>query len=231
MDHLRTDGAQVFSRWHNDGIIGYRKRPRDPAQLTKLMIDIASGNAREDEQPKRDVTERNALRFARVELARVTQMVALGEMAASIAHEINQPLAAIAANGNAGLRWLTRRTPDVAEARAAFQHIVDDSRRASEVISGIRSIFKKDGQGKAPHDINELIREVLALVRGEVENHQVSVQMELCEELPQVATNQVQLRQVFVNLIMNAVDAMSNVVNRPRILRLRSEIHDLKTVC
>ena len=86
---------------------------------------------------------------------------------------------------------------------------------------------KKDGQGKAPHDINELIREVLALVRGEVENHQVSVQMELCEELPQVATNQVQLRQVFVNLIMNAVDAMSNVVNRPRILRLRSEIHDL----
>jgi hypothetical protein len=66
------------------------------------------------------------------------------------------------------LRWLTRRTPDVAEARAAFQHIVDDSRRASEVISGIRSIFKKDGQGKAPHDINELIREVLAVVRGEV---------------------------------------------------------------
>ena len=227
MAHLQTDGAQVFSRWHNDGMAGHRKRPRDPAQLTKLMIDIASGNAREDEQPRRDVTKRNALRFARVELARVTQMMALGEMAASIAHEINQPLAAIAANGNAGLRWLTRRTPDVAEARAAFQHIVDDSRRASEVISGIRSIFKKDGQGKAPHDINELIREVLALVRGEVENHQVSVQMDLCEELPQVATNQVQLRQVFVNLIMNAVDAMSNVVNRPRILRLRSEIHDL----
>lgn len=202
MARLQTDGAQVFSRWHNDGMTGYRKRPRDPAQLTKLMIDIASGNAREDEQPRRDVTKRNALRFARVELARVTQMMALGEMAASIAHEINQPLAAIAANGNAGLRWLTRRTPDVAEARAAFQHIVDDSRRASEVISGIRSIFKKDGQGKAPHDINELIREVLALVRGEVENHKVSVQMELCEELPQVATNQVQLRQVFVNLIM-----------------------------
>ena len=227
MAHLQTDGAQVFSRWHNDGMTGYRKRPRHPAQLTKLMIDIGSGNAREDEQPKRDFTERNALRFARVELARVTQMMALGEMAASIAHEINQPLAAIAANGNAGLRWLTRRTPDLAEARAAFQHIVDDSRRASEVISGIRSIFKKDGQGKAPHDINELIREVLALVRGEVENHQVSVQMELCDELPQVATNQVQLRQVFVNLIMNAVDAMSNVVNRPRILRLRSERHDL----
>jgi signal transduction histidine kinase len=78
-------------------------------------------------------------------------MMALGdgEMAASIAHEINQPLAAIAAHGNAGLRWLTRRTPDLAEARAAFQHIVDDSRRASEVISGIRSIFKKDGRGKA----------------------------------------------------------------------------------
>ena len=227
MAHLQTDGAQVFSRWHNDGMTGYRKRPRHPAQLTKLMIDIGSGNAREDVQPKRDFTERNALRFARVELARVMQMMALGEMAASIAHEINQPLAAIAANGNAGLRWLTRRTPDVAEARAAFQHIVDDSRRASEVISGIRSIFKKDGQGKAPHDINELIREVLALVRGEVENHRVSVQMELCEELPRVATNQVQLRQVFLNLIMNAVDAMSNVVNRQRILRLRSEIHDL----
>ena len=108
MAHLQTDGAQVFSRWHHDGMTGYRKRPRDPAQLAKRMIDIASGNAREDEQPKRDVTERKARRFARVELARVMQMMALGEMAASIAHEINQPLAAIAANGNAGLRWLTR---------------------------------------------------------------------------------------------------------------------------
>jgi C4-dicarboxylate-specific signal transduction histidine kinase len=92
MAHLQTDGAQVFSRWHNDGMTGYRKRPRDPAQLAERMIDIASGNAREDKQPRRDVTKRNALRFARVELARVTQMMALGEMAASIAHEINQPL-------------------------------------------------------------------------------------------------------------------------------------------
>jgi PAS domain S-box-containing protein len=175
----------------------------------------------------RDITERNALHLARVELARVTQMMAMGEMAASIAHEINQPLAAMVANANAGLRWIAPATPDLDEARAALKRVVSEGLRASEVIRGIRSMFKKDDRANAPQDVNQLVREVLTLVRGEVENQCVSVHTELFDELPQIPANRVQLQQVILNLTRNAVDAMSAVVNRARILRVKTEIHEL----
>jgi PAS domain S-box-containing protein len=179
----------------------------------------------------RDITERRALRLARAELARVTRRMAMGEMAASIAHEIKQPLAAIAANGNAGLRWLTSdATPDIERARAILKHIVNDTHRASEVIDGIRSMFKNEGQAKTLLDVNELIRDALTLVRVEVENQRVSICAELSAELPQVPANQVQLRQVIVNLIVNAVDAMSTVANRARVLRIKTERHKLDGV-
>jgi PAS domain S-box-containing protein len=174
----------------------------------------------------RDIAERNALRLARLELARVQRRMAMGQMAASIAHEIMQPLAAIIANGNGALRWLGSATPNLDEARAALRRIVADSRRTDEVINGIRSLFKADVQAKAPQDVNELIREVLVLVRGEVENQRVSVRTELFAGLPQIPANQIQLQQVIVNLIMNAVDAMSTVVNRPRVLRVKTEIDE-----
>src|SRR5215471_13032603 len=109
----------------------------------------------------RDITERIALRFARTELARVMQVMAMGEMAASIAHEINQPLAAIVASGNAAVRWLAGAPPDLDNARDALNSVVDNAHHASEVISGIRSMFKKDGQELIPQDVNKLIREVL----------------------------------------------------------------------
>jgi C4-dicarboxylate-specific signal transduction histidine kinase len=156
--------------------------------------------------------------------------MAMGEMAASIAHEIRQPLAAIAANGNAGLRWLTRAIPDVERALIVLKSIVNDTHRASEVIDSIRSMFKNEGQAKAPQDVNELIREALMLVRVEVENQRVSICTELSDELPQVPASQVQLRQVLVNLIINAIDAMSAVKNRARILRIKSELHKLNGV-
>ena len=178
----------------------------------------------------RDITESYALRLARAELGRVTRRMAMGEMAASIAHEIKQPLAAIAANGNAGLRWLASATPDIEEARAILKRIVNDTHRASEVIDSIRSMFNNDGQAKALLDINELIREALSLVRTEVENQHVSISTELSAELPQVLVNQVQLRQVIVNLITNAVDAMSTVTNRARVLRIKTEGHKLDGV-
>ena len=150
----------------------------------------------------------------------------MGQIAASIAHEITQPLAAIIANGNAASRWLGDATPNLDEARAALKRIVADSRRTDEVINGIRSLFKTDVQAKAPQDVNELIREVLVLVRGEAENQHVSVRTELFSGLPQIPANQIQLRQVIVNLIMNAVDAMSTVLNRPRVLSVRTEIDE-----
>ena len=150
----------------------------------------------------------------------------MGVTAASIAHEITQPLAAITANGSAALRWLGGTTPNLDEACAALKEIIADGHRTGEVIKSIRSLFKMDAQAKARQDVNELIREVLALVRGEVENHRVSVRTELFDGLPQVPANQVLLRQVIVNLIMNAVDAMSTVVNRPRVLGVKTEVHE-----
>jgi signal transduction histidine kinase len=143
---------------------------------------------------------------------------------ASIVHEINQPLAAIASNAYAGLRWLARATPDLDEARDALNRIVNNTHRAGEVIGGIRSMLKKDGQARIPHDVNKTIREVLALFRSDAETQQILVRPELFGELPQVPANPVQLRQVIVNLIMNAVDAMSTVVNRPRVLRVKTEV-------
>jgi len=178
----------------------------------------------------RDITESHVLRLARAELGRVTRRMAMGEMAASIAHEIKQPLAAISANGNAGLRWLTRATPDIESARGVLKRIVSDTQHASEIVDSIRSMFKNEGQAKTMQDVNELIGEALTLVRAEVENQRVSICTELSDELPQVAANQVQLRQVMVNLIMNAVDAMSAVTNRARVLRIKTEDHKLDGV-
>jgi PAS domain S-box-containing protein len=173
----------------------------------------------------RDLTEHNALRSARVELERVMHMMSMSEMTASIAHEISQPLTAIGTNADAGLRWLARATPNLEEACTALKRIRNDSQRASEVIAGIRSMFKKDRQAMHPQDINQIIREVLTIVHREVENQRVWVHTELFDKLPQVPANGVQLRQVIANLIMNAVDAMSTVVNRERILRIKTEIH------
>jgi PAS domain S-box-containing protein len=173
----------------------------------------------------RDITESHALRLARAELGRVTRQMAMGEMAASIAHEIKQPLAAIAANGNAGLRWLTSTTPDIERARVTLKRIVNDTHRANEVIDSIRSMFKNEGQAKALLDVNELIREAVTLVRTEVENQHISIWTELAAEVPRIPANQVQLRQVMVNLITNAVDAMSTVTNRARVLRIKTEGH------
>ena len=178
----------------------------------------------------RDISDRNALRLARADLARVRQRMAMGEMAASIAHEIKQPLAAIATNANAGLRWLGNSEPDLTEARVAFKRVVDDCHRADEVINGIRMMFKKDAPVMVPQDINELVREVLSLVRGEVENQKVSVRTELLHDVPPVLGNQVQLRQAMVNLIVNAIDAMGAVIGRPRILRLKTELQDFDNV-
>ena len=178
----------------------------------------------------RDITELQALRLARAELGRGMRRMAMGEMAASIAHEIKQPLAAISANGNAGLRWLTRATPDIERACDVLKRIVSDTQHASEVIDGIRSMFKNEGQAKTMQDVNELIREALTLVRTEVENQHVSICTELSAELPQVPANQIQLRQVMVNLITNAVDAMTAVTNRARVLRIKTEEHKLDGV-
>jgi signal transduction histidine kinase len=191
----------------------------------ELAHDVTVLRAAEERRRAED-----ALRKSRIELERVMQMTAMGEMAASIAHEINQPLGAIVSNGNAGLRWLAGATPDLDEARFALKRIVADGHRASEVIAGIRAMFKKGGQLTGPQDMSELVREVLALVRSEVAGQGISVRTELSSDLPQVAVSRVQLQQVIANLVMNAVDAMSAVVNRARVLRVKTAINEAKAL-
>jgi PAS domain S-box len=132
----------------------------------------------------RDITERNALRLARGEVSRVTQRMAMGEMAASIVREINQPLVAVAANAKVCLRRLAGSVPDPDEVRAALQSIVNDSQRANEVIDKIRLIFNSDPPTKELLDVNKLIREVITLVRDEIENKRVTVRTELANKLP-----------------------------------------------
>jgi PAS domain S-box-containing protein len=163
---------------------------------------------------------------AHAELARAARVTTLGELTASIAHEINQPLGAMVANGNAGLAWLKRATPDVAQARDAFTSIVDDGLRAAEVIESIRAMFKNADQEKTPIDINKLVRDMLGLMLGELRANHVSVETKLDDNLPEVRGNRVQLQQVILNLIRNAIEAMHSVTNRARVLRIGSAIHE-----
>jgi PAS domain S-box-containing protein len=156
----------------------------------------------------------NELRIAQAELARSAHVSRMGAMTASIAHEINQPLAAIVANASAGLRWMERTPPDLAEARESFEQIGQEGRRAADVIESVRSMFKSTELPHAPIDLNQLIREVVALVDGAVQKHGIVVRTELDETLVPVTGNRVQLQQVLFNLLSNAIEAMESLADR-----------------
>jgi signal transduction histidine kinase len=156
---------------------------------------------------------------------RETRLMTGDAVSASIAHEVKQPLSGMITTADAGLRWLDRVTPDLDEAKAAFKQIVIDGHRAGAVIGSIRAIFKKDARTRASLDINELIWEALALVRGELQTHRVSVQAEPNERLPRVKGDRVQLQQVLLNLITNAIDSMA-AKDGSRVLCVKSKVHD-----
>ncbi len=159
----------------------------------------------------------------RVELARVSRLTTMGEMAASIAHEVNQPLSAIVSNASAGLRWLANAAPDLDKVRTVLERVVRDGHRASEVIVSVRSMFKRDVPGKERLRINGLIEEVLVLFRGEFRSKKIVLHTEFDREDPAVLANRVQLQQVLMNLITNAVDAMHGTSDRSRVLQIRTE--------
>ncbi len=150
-------------------------------------------------------------------------------VSASIAHEVNQPLSAMVTHAAAGLRWLDRATPDLDEAKAAFKRIAVDGHRAGAVIGSIRAIFKKDVRPRTSLDINELIGEALGLVRGELQMHRVSVQAEPNENLPWVKGDRVQLQQVLLNLITNAIESMA-ASDGARVLGVSSEVQSSSSV-
>jgi len=182
---------------------------------------------------QRDVTERvrleeaqkeaeQALQQSQAELARVARIATMGELTTSIAHEINQPLAAVATSASASLHWLAVQPPNLAEAREAMTSAMREANRASRVIERIRTLVKKSPPELRPLDVNELIREVLALTHKDLVVGGVAVHTDLSPDVPCVFGDRTQLQQVILNLIMNAIDAMITIKDRPRILNIRS---------
>ena len=161
---------------------------------------------------------------AQAELARVARLTTMGELAASIAHEINQPLAAVVARGNAALRWLAHAPPNLEETRDSIRAILNEGYRASEVIGRIRSLLKHSEPDYVELDINDAIRDVLELTKSALRSRGVVIQTQLSAALPQALGDRVQLQQVIMNLIMNGADAMSAVADRPRILHIGSQV-------
>ena len=164
-----------------------------------------------------------AVQEAQAALAHVTRMATLGELTAWITHEVNQPLTGIVTNGAACLRWLDKAPPALDEARRSVEDMISDARRASEVIHRIRALSKKTDAEKVPLDINDVIREGSRLVQREAITHGASLRLELAPELPSILGDRVQLQQVIINLVINAIQAMASVTDRPRILLIRSQ--------
>jgi C4-dicarboxylate-specific signal transduction histidine kinase len=169
-----------------------------------------------------DITERRhgeeSLGRMQSELARASRAITLGQLMASIAHEVNQPLAALIANAGAGLRWMAGDKPRIRHARQALTRIVRDGNRASEVIARIRALVRRSDAERSPLDLNQVVQEVIALLKTELRTNKVVVRTGLAVVLPPIWGDRVQLQQVLLNLIMNAIEAMSAVATRPRLL-------------
>jgi PAS domain S-box-containing protein len=181
-----------------------------------------------------DLTERKhveeALRDAQANLAHVMRVTTLGELAASIAHEVNQPLTGVVAHAEACLRWLDRATPNLDAVRRSVEWIIDDGNRASEVVRRVRALAKKTEIEKVPVDVNDVVREIITLVQSELINHRVSLRTELTPALPMILGDRVQLQQVMINLVKNGIEAMQSVTDRPRELVIRSRQDDTQQV-
>jgi C4-dicarboxylate-specific signal transduction histidine kinase len=173
-----------------------------------------------------DVTERKraeeSLRQAQADLVRVSRVTTLGELSASLAHEVNQPIAAASTNANTCLRWLAADTPNIEEARAAAMRIAKDTKRAAEITGRVRQLFRKGTSQRDLVDVNEIIREMIILLRGETTRYNIVVETDLAADLPQFLADRVQLQQVLMNLMVNGIEAMKDA-DGTRELAIRSK--------
>src|SRR5262249_50562179 len=167
-------------------------------------------------------TARDREIMSQTEIARVSRLTTMGAMVASIAHEIRQPLAAVVANSQAATRWLDRKEPNLEEARAALDGIGDNGHRANEVITSISAMFKKNSDRRVPVDVNEVVNDVLNLSRGELRSRKIALHMKLASDLPRISADPVQLREVLLNLTMNAAEAMNTTAENLRALGIAS---------
>jgi PAS domain S-box-containing protein len=186
-----------------------------PVEYVGTVMDVT--------ERKRAEEERERLRQAHADLARVNRVTTMGELTASLAHEVNQPIAASVTDANTCLRWLTRDQPDLDEARAAAMRVVKDGTRAAEIVSRIRLLFQKGSLERELVDVNEVIREMMVLLSHETSRYSVAVRIELAADLPPVMGDRVQLQQVMMNLITNSIDAMKDVEGT-RELAIKSQL-------
>ena len=227
-DYIRSGFRALERESHEVDVLG------NPKVFLNSMIGIVeNGKLVRTWGIQRDVTEQvqleearkrteQALQESQAALARVTRIATMGELTASIAHEINQPLAAVATNAGASLHWLAVRPPNLAEARQAMANAMKEADRASGVIERMRTLLKKAPTQLQPLDVNEVIRDVLALAHKELITAGVAVRTELATDAPTVLGDRIQLQQVMLNLIMNAIDAMMTIPDRPRTLLIKS---------
>jgi C4-dicarboxylate-specific signal transduction histidine kinase len=183
----------------------------DGAEFIGAVTDITAARRAEE-----------ALQQAQANLAHVSRVATLGELTASIAHEVNQPLAGIVTNGEATLRWLQRDAPDLGEAQRAIRRMVGDARRAGDVVTRLRALARKDEPRRLPLDINDVVGDLLPLVRREMSNHRVMLELQLSPGLPAVLGDPVQLQQVIINLIVNGIQAMADITDQLNILTISS---------
>jgi len=214
--HIKRDGAEVTvaSRWSLQ-----RDARGVPTAILETDTDITAAKQAQDTLAK-----------AQAELAHVTRVATLGELTASIAHEVNQPLAGIVTNGEACLRWLGRDEPQCDEVQAAVTRMISDGGRAGEVLKRLRALSKNGEPQQATLNLNDVIEESLALVRREIISHRVALEVDLAADLPVVRGDRVQLQQVIINLLVNASQAMASVAAAQRELCIRSRSLTLREV-
>jgi PAS domain S-box-containing protein len=224
--------GQRHINWHGTELTGLRKNGQEfPVEISFGEVSgddhrIFTGFIRDISERKQAEELRTSLHATQVELAQVSRLTTMGELTASIAHEVNQPLTAVTNNANACLRLLANRNLDPEVLRRALEEIVADGTRASAVVGRIRAFIKKTPTERKELEINHVIQEVLALTRRELSENQVLLEMQLTEALPPVMADRVQLQQVLLNLIMNGIEAMTQVTERPRMLWVQSRVDE-----
>jgi PAS domain S-box-containing protein len=220
LDRCFTGESVQFEDWF-DNALGHRflavsySPLRSASQQVEAALVIS-----------RDITEHTlaseALRHAQADLAHASRMTTMGELTASLAHEVNQPIAAASTSASTCVRWLTRDDPDVGEAREAALAVVRNAKRAADIINRIRSISKKGEYNRQLVDLNEIVLEIIALLRTEAQRYSVSIRTDLQPNLPRAMADSVQVQQVLMNLIMNSIDAMKDI-DRLREISVKSQ--------
>jgi PAS domain S-box-containing protein len=217
-----------------DGAIKYVRSTGHPVRNISGDLLEYVGTSIDVTERKRADEERERLRQAQADLAHVNRVTTMGELTASLAHEVNQPIAAAITNANTCMRWLAADTPNLEEARAAALRIVKDGTRAAEIIKRVRLLFRKGSPQRELVDLNEVVRDMIVLLRGEATRYNISVRTQLAADLPPVLGDRVQLQQVLMNLMLNGMEAMKDV-DGTRELGIRSQQAEneqvLMTVC